>query len=131
MGGEAESEMTEGKRWRSSKAIRDRARELRTEQTPAEKRLWSNLRLKQLSGFRFRRQHPIGTYIVDFYCPSCRIVVEIDGDSHAEREEYDAERTAWLEEQGCRVIRFTNREVMHEIQVVLGEIVEACEEPPP
>ena len=123
--------MTEGKRWRSSKAIRDRARELRTEQTPAEKRLWSNLRLKQLSGFRFRRQHPIGTYIVDFYYLSSRLVVEIDGDSHADQEEYDTERTEWLEEQGYRVIRFTNREVQLQVMVVLTEIERICEEPPP
>ena len=123
--------MTEGRRWRSSKAIQELARELRKEQTPAEERLWSYLRKKQLCGFKFRRQHPIGTYIVDCYCPSCRLVVEIDGDSHAEREDYDAVRTAWLEVQGCRVIRFTNREVQNEVEVVLGEIVEACEEPPP
>ena len=68
---------------------------------------------------------------MDFYCPSCRLVVEIDGESHAEREEYDTERTKWLEEQGCRVIRFTNREVQYQVEVVLEEIVEACEEPPP
>ena len=123
--------MNEGRRWRSSKAIQELARELRKEQTPAERKLWSYLRLKQLSGYKFRRQHPAGSYIVDFYCPSCRLVVEIDGDSHVDQEEYDAERTAWLEEQGYRVIRFTNREVQYQVEVVLGEILEACEEPPP
>ena len=123
--------MTDRRRWRTTKAIQERARELRREQTPSERKLWSHLRLKQLGGFKFRRQHAMGSYIVDFYCPARSLVVEIDGESHADREAYDAERTTWLEEQGLRVIRFTNREVHFEIEVVLEEILEACEEPPP
>jgi len=94
--------MTDSKRWRTTRAIQGRARELRRELTPAEGKLWSHLRLKQLCGFRFRRQHAIGSYIVDFYCPSRGLVIEIDGDTHVDREEYDAERTEWLEEQGLR-----------------------------
>ncbi len=108
-------------------AIIDRARELRRKQTPAEKEMWGHLRNRQLFGFRFRRQHPIGSFIVDFYCAACRLVVEIDGDSHAEQVEYDSERTAWLSEQGYRVIRFTNRDVIHRLEGVLEVILSECE----
>jgi very-short-patch-repair endonuclease len=75
-----------------------RAREMRHPQTPAESRLWSRLRNAQLGGFKFRRQHPIDRFIADFYCAACRLVIEIDGDSHAAQAEYDVARTAWLNE---------------------------------
>lgn len=100
------------------------ARILRHNLTPAEQKLWAALRLKQMEGYRFRRQAPMGKYIVDFYCPAVKIIVEIDGDSHADREILDQERTDWLNEQGYRVIRFTNREVMHNLNDVVREIVE-------
>jgi very-short-patch-repair endonuclease len=104
-----------------------RARELRQPQTPAEERLWSCLRDSQLEGLKFRRQHPIGPFIVDFYCAQKRLVIEVDGDSHFtdEQMEYDRARTAWLEEQGCKVIRFTNTDVMDSLDEVLVEIIEA------
>jgi very-short-patch-repair endonuclease len=104
-----------------------RARQLRQPQTPAESRLWAHLRDRRLSGLKFRRQHPMGHYVVDFYCPDHRLVVEIDGDSHANQEEYDADRTAWLEEIGCRVIRFTNREVSSQLEAVLETIQRECD----
>ena len=127
MGGQyGAKSMTQRKRWRTTKAVQLRARELRSEQTPAEQRLWSRLRQRQLLNLRFRRQHPVGTYIVDFYCPARNLVVEVDGDSHADKEEYDAERTEWLESQGYRVIRFTNREVENELDAVLEEIARKC-----
>jgi len=69
------------------------ARKLRKEATEAEIRLWSKLRRKQLEGFRFRRQQPIGPYVVDFFCPQARLIVEVDGGQHSDREAYDAERT--------------------------------------
>jgi len=103
-----------------------RARELRREQTPLERKLWSRLRGKQLNGLKFRRQHPLGRYIVDFCCVAHGLVLELDGDSHTEQIEYDAERTVWLESQGFRVIRFTNRQVERQMDAVLAEIARQC-----
>ena len=109
-------------------AILERARELRREMTPQERKLWSRLRRKQLYGLRFRRQHPIYRFILDFYCHQRRLAVEIDGHSHAERDQraYDSARTEWLEARGVRVIRFTNRQVDTNIEGVLSEIARAC-----
>lgn len=104
--------------------IRQRARELRQPQTPAEQILWRCLRNSQLDGMKFRRQHPIGRFIVDFYCAQTRLVIEIDGDSHAEQVEYDQMRTNRLESQGYRVIRFTNIDVLKNLDTVLKEILE-------
>ena len=88
-----------------------RAREMRTNMTEPEKRMWYQC-LKQLP-HRFRRQRPFGLYIVDFYCAAYKLVIEIDGYSHSseEAQEYDAERTAYLQSLGLRVIRFSNQEV--------------------
>ena len=106
-------------RWRASKAIQQRARELRKEMTPAERKLWQVLRGNQLDGLYFRRQHAVGTYILDFVCIQEKLVIEVDGGSHLEQEEYDQERTRWHEEEkGYRVIRFTNNDVLkntHEV----------------
>ena len=112
---------------RASPAIRARARELRQPQTPAERTLWSRLRNRQL-GPKFRRQHPIGRFIVDFYCAQAKLAIEIDGDTHADQVEYDAERTAWLAEQGVRVVRFTNRQVHRQIEDVLQAILNECQD---
>ena len=109
--------------------VRARARELRQPQTPAERVLWGRLRNRQLGGHKFRRQHPIGRFIVDFYCDECGLAIEIDGDSHADQVEYDAERTAWLAEGGTRVIRFTNRQVHQQIDAVLEAILNECQNP--
>ena len=110
-------------------AILARARELRQPLTPQEAKLWQRLRRKQLYGLKFRRQHPVERFILDFYCPQHKLVIEIDGDSHAEPEQqlYDQARTEWLEQQGMRVIRFTNREVETNIEGVLEEIARVCE----
>ncbi len=103
-----------------------RARELRKEMTPAERKLWLGLRNGQLDGARFRKQHAVGTYIVDFLCAKSKLVIEVDGDSHAKQVEYDAERTRWLnEEKHYRVIRFTNREVLRNAEEVL-EVIRAA-----
>ena len=116
--------MTQQKpRWRASKEMQARARELRKDMTPAEKKLWQHLRDGQLDGAYFRKQHAIGTYIVDFFCAKSKLVIEVDGDSHAEQAEYDVQRTKWLnEEKGYRVIRFTNRDVLHNTEAVLEAI---------
>jgi len=92
--------------------LTDRARALRKAPTEAERRLWSRLRRGQLDGCRFRRQAPIGRYIVDFVCFERRLVVEIDGGQHALRARADGARTAWLESQGFTVVRFWNHEVL-------------------
>lgn len=85
---------------RASRPIRQRARELRQELTPAERKLWAALRNKKLNGLKFRRQHPIDRFIVDFYCAAHKLVVEVDGDIHDTQPERDAERSALLEQQG-------------------------------
>jgi very-short-patch-repair endonuclease len=100
-----------------------RARELRREMTPAERILWQRLRNGQIDGAQFRRQHAIGTYIVDFFCAKSKLVIEVDGDVHADQVEYDAQRTSWLNEQKhYRILRFTNHEVRHNIEGVLERI---------
>jgi len=101
------------------------ARKLRKEATEAEIRLWSKLRWKQLDGFRFRRQQPIGPYIVDFFCPEARLIVEVDGGQHSDREAYEAERTEWLEGRGYRVIRFGNYDALANTEGVRLTIAEA------
>jgi very-short-patch-repair endonuclease len=112
--------------------MQTRARELRRAMTPAEKKLWQRIRYGQLGGAHFRKQHAVGHYIVDFFCAKAKLVVEIDGDTHAEQVEYDAERTEWLNEQKqYRVIRFWNNEVLHDIDAVLAKIAEMLEQPPP
>jgi very-short-patch-repair endonuclease len=90
--------------------------------TDAERRLWRHLRLCQLDGCKFRRQAPIGDYIVDFVCFEKRLVVELDGGQHTVQREYDAERTRWPSERGLRVLRFWNHEVFEDLEPVLEAI---------
>ena len=106
--------------------ILERARELRQPQTAAEQKLWSALRNRQLGGFKFRRQHPIDRFIVDFYCHECALVVEVDGDSHVSQIEYDEARTEWLNDRGYNVVRFTNLEVQRQLPAVLEAIWQEC-----
>ncbi len=101
------------------------ARELRKNPTNSETRLWWHLRSKQLGGFRFRRQQAMGPYIVDFFCPEARLVVEVDGGQHAWNEAEDAARTDWLERRGYRVLRFWNNAVIENIDGVVLAILEA------
>jgi very-short-patch-repair endonuclease len=89
----------------------DRPRQLRRDATDAERRLWSALRDRRLSRYRFRRQHPVGDFIVDFACTKHRLIVEADGGQHAENED-DRRRTAWLEGEGWRVLRFWNNDIL-------------------
>lgn len=100
--------------------------------TRAEWKLWYHLRRKQTGGLRFRRQHPIGDYIVDFVCLPARLIVEVDGGQLSDMELEDAQRTAWLESQGFRVIRFWNNDVMETIEHVIETIQsEVRRRPPP
>jgi len=108
-----------------SAKLRNRARELRTNQTDAERKLWRALRGGQLAGAKFRRQQPIGPYIVDFCCWEHRLVIELDGGQHADEVEHDETRTAFLESNGLRVIRFWNNTVLQSFAVVLEVIHDA------
>jgi len=117
------------KRIRAYAAVQQHAKELRKEMTSAEKILWEHLRNRQLGGFKFRRQHPIGSFVADFYCAECKLVIEIDGDIHLSQIEADAERTAIIESFGYRVIRFRNAEVTTDLQSVLNKILIACQTP--
>jgi len=105
-----------------------RARELRQPQTPAEATLWRQLRGRNL-GYKFRRQHPIDRFIIDFYCAEAKLCIEIDGSSHFEKEqeEYDKARTEALQDLGYQVVRFTNKDVRYNIHAVVDEIVRVVE----
>lgn len=105
-----------------------KAKELRSRMTPAEIILWDKVRNKQILGLRFRRQHPISQFIVDFYCHQARLVIEIDGDIHQlpEVKERDDGRTFELEKFGLKVIRFKNDEVINNLPKVIYEITDLC-----
>ena len=107
--------------------MKERARSMRKFPTQAEAVLWKRLRKRKMKGFRFRRQHPIVRFIVDFYCAEAKLVVEVDGSVHDEPgyEEYDADRKQFLESLGLRVIRFTNAEVVADTDTVVGVIADA------
>ncbi|MFZ5477316.1 MAG: endonuclease domain-containing protein [Myxococcota bacterium] len=100
----------------------ERARRLRRDQTVAEALLWARLRDRRLVGHRFRRQHPVGRYVLDFYCPEARLCVEVDGSQHGGPD--DAERDAWLQGQGIRVLRVWNDDVMVRMDQVLEAILD-------
>lgn len=105
-----------------------RARELRKQGTPAEIKLWQSLSKRQLHGFKFSRQIPIGPYFADFVSRSAKLVVEVDGSSHDLQVEYDCTRTELIEAQGYRVIRFSNMDVLQNLEDVLGTIGRALTE---
>jgi very-short-patch-repair endonuclease len=119
------------KRMRASASVQQRAKELRQHMTPAERILWERLRDRRLAGLKFRRQHPIGAYIVDFYCAAARLVIEIDGGIHLGQAEADANRSRELEDQGYQVLRFTNVKVETEIENVLSVVQAACQSKTP
>jgi len=104
--------------------LKRRASDLRQNQTPAERLLWTRLRLRNLGGVRFLRQYVIGDYIVDFYAPSLRLAIELDGGQHHERDKlrYDAHRTERLQRQGVTLLRYTNLDVSQRLQDVLSDI---------
>lgn len=98
------------------------ARTLRRNITDAEQRLWQHLRSRQLGGAKFRRQHPVGSFIADFCCLDARLLVEIDGGQHDEQRRQDEQRTAYMTAQGYRIIRFWNNEVLQNLEGVLQQI---------
>ena len=116
---------------RGMKNIRVKARQLRRDQTDAEQTLWARLRDRQLCGAKFRRQHPVGPFVADFCCPQRKLVVELDGGQHAEEVAADHKRSRFLEEQGYRVLRFWNHDVLKDTVAVLERIAEALNYPHP
>jgi very-short-patch-repair endonuclease len=111
---------------RLSPLLLQRARDMRSEPTSSEQKLWQCLRDRQLAGLKFKRQAPVGNYIADFYCAGSKVVVEVDGDSHADREEYDLKRTYWLNTRQLQVVRVTNDDVHTNLDGVLEEIARVC-----
>ncbi|MFQ5715785.1 MAG: endonuclease domain-containing protein [Nitrospinales bacterium] len=112
------------------KSLKEKARKLRNNPTPAEKRFWNALRgMPFYRTVTFNRQKPLGDYIVDFYCHRFRLVVEIDGDSHGEDQNmlYDLKRTSYLESKGLKVLRFTNREVERNLEGAMARVEETLE----
>lgn len=105
-----------------------RAREMRKALTAPEKRLWFQLRAQRFHGVKFRRQKVIGRYIADFAANDPKLILEVDGESHGASQEYDAQRTRFLENEGYRVVRFTNMDVMTNMDGVLAKLSEiVCE----
>ena len=117
---------------------RERARELRSQMTEAERKLWARLRAKKIAGVRFRRQETIGPYITDFYCAAAKLIVELDGEQHGNDKNlaYDAARTRWMNDNGYRVLRLSNHDVLRQpelaIESIWGAIIESgCPLPEP
>ena len=106
------------------------ARQLRQSMTPAERVLWQALRRHQLSGLHFRRQHPVGPFVLDFYCATYKLVIEVDGGIHDEQVEQDTYRTQHLNGYDYRVLRFRNEEVLTDLSSVLARIVAAAAKSP-
>src|SRR3989344_7155579 len=105
--------------------MKDRRKVLRSDMTKPEQVLWYWLRTKYLKGYKFRRQYSVGYYILDFYCPKLRLGIEVDGDSHFDSKamEYDQQRDDFLKGHNIEIIRFTNKEVMENIEGVLEKIM--------
>lgn len=102
--------------------MRERSRALRRDMSDAERRLWYCLRGHRFLGLKFKRQKPLGRYIVDFICMELHLIIELDGGQHMEQAGYDARRDAWLREQGFSVLRFWNHEVLRQTEAVLERL---------
>jgi very-short-patch-repair endonuclease len=111
--------------------LKQKARDLRKNLTNAERILWNQLRLKQVGGHKYRRQHPLGNYIVDFVCLEKRLVIELDGGQHAEQSLYDENREAWIISQGYQVLRFWNNQIFNELDAVKQTIYKNLNAPHP
>jgi very-short-patch-repair endonuclease len=98
--------------------------------TPAEQVLWQALRGRQLGGLRFRCQHPVGPFVLDFYCPAAKLVIEVDGAIHEQQREQDAARTEHLQQYVYRVLRFTNEQVLGDLDTVIDHIRQAAQDLP-
>ena len=108
---------------RTPRRLVDFSREMRRNPTEAERALWPHLRKRQLNGYRFRRQHTVGPFIVDFACLDPRLAIELDGSQHLEQPQRDERRDAYLASKGFKVLHFTNRDVLTDMQTVLEVIL--------
>ena len=109
-------------------ALYQRAKAMRQEMSKAEAKLWQHLRVGRLNGYKFRRQQPIGNYIVDFMCVTPKLIIEADGRQHTEQAAYDHARTAHLNSLGFTVLRFWNHEILQQTNDVLAEILRVLQE---
>lgn len=107
--------------------LKDYARELRAHQSDAEQRIWHLLRDRNFLGYKFRRQHPVGNYILDFYCADAKLAIELDGGQHADNLAYDNQRTAKLQREGIQVVRFWNNDVLVNTEAVLTKIADVLQ----
>jgi len=114
----------------NKKKLKSVRQNLRNEATKAERTLWKHLRGKQMGGYKFRRQHGIGNYVVDFYCPELKLIIELDGWVHGDKEQRKKYviRQKYLESQEFCVIRYTNAQIKYEMKSVLANIWHFCEE---
>jgi len=103
------------------------ARKLRSEMTLPEVKLWSELRQRP-GGYKFRRQHPAGRFVLDFYCAAVRLAVEVDGRAHDARVERDKQRSAWLQARGIATTRIPARTIFEDVEAVMTRLVEICDE---
>ena len=115
--------------YNATEHIQDRAKELKKRETKAEKILWEYLRAKKINGLKFRRQHPIERFVVDFYCHKAKLVIELDGSIHNLEDviERDKGRAAEIEKYDLKIIRFMNEEVINKIEYVIEEIKKQLE----
>ena len=104
----------------------ERARQLRRNATPSEKLLWPRLRDRRFANFKFRRQQPVGPFIVDYFCADARVIVELDGESHVGKEPYDEKRARWLTTHGYKVLRIWDSEIYGNLDNVMEMIYEEC-----
>ena len=111
--------------------MKNRARALRRNMTDAERLLWRSLRDRQMGGWKFRRQHPIRPFIVDFLCVERKLIIEVDGGQHASKVQEDASRAGYLRNKGYRILRFWNNQVLKETDAVLDAILTALEDDTP
>ena len=111
--------------------MKSRARALRRNMTDAERLLWRSIRDRQMGGWKFRRQHPIQPFIVDFVCVERKLIIEVDGGQHANKVQEDASRSGYLRNKGYRILRFWNNQVLKETEAVLDMILTALDDDTP
>jgi very-short-patch-repair endonuclease len=111
--------------------MKSRARALRRNMTDAERILWRSLRDRKMGGWKFRRQHPIRPFIVDFVCVERRLIIEVDGGQHASKVQADASRSSYLRKKGYKILRFWNNQVLNESEAILDMILAALNDDTP
>ncbi|MDD5043462.1 MAG: endonuclease domain-containing protein [Patescibacteria group bacterium] len=113
-----------------SPKLKNASKALRGNMTKTEIILWSKIKNKQINGLQFYRQKPLGKYIVDFYCPTKKLIIEIDGGQHFDKDNIikDAEREKYLKQSGLKILRFTNLDIFYNMEGVIGKIMRETEE---